>query len=301
MIKTGYFEGAGGTNLYYEEVGEGPPIIFVHEFAGDMRIWAPQISHFSRNYKVVTFNARGYTPSDVPTDPSLYGLNIAVDDIVKLIKHLSLDKAHIVGFSMGSFAALFLGLRHPELAKSVTPVCCGYGAEKQWDAIHKHNFLELANLLTDMKQVHDASYRYANGATRQQYKQKDPKGWIEFADRFTNLSAIGRAMTLRYVLATRPSLYDFSDGFSKMEVPTLIITGDEDEQTIQPGIFLKKQIKSAGLCILPRCGHTVHLEEQELFNRILSDFISSIEIGSWKARSKATFATQHYLEPPEKL
>jgi len=300
LVRSGHFTGEGGVRLYYEDVGEGTPLVFAHEFAGDMRIWHPQVSHFSRRFRVVTFNARGYPPSDVPTDPALYGLDVAVRDIAALIRHLDLGPAHVVGFSMGSFAALFTGLRYPELTRSVTPVCCGYGAEKRWDAIHKKNFLELADLLDDDRAADQASDRYASSATRRQYRQKDPKGWAEFAGQFRALSRQGRAMTLRHVLATRPSLYDFADEFGKMEVPVLLITGDEDEQTLQPGFFLKQHIRSAGLCVLPRSGHTVHLEESALFNAILGDFLASVETGAWKPRDPASFATAHYLEPTDR-
>lgn len=123
--RTGYFEGTGGVKLYYEDTGEGAPIVFVHEFAGDYRSWEPQIRYFSHRFRVITYNARGYPPSDVPTDPELYSQDIAVDDITALLRHLAIDKAHIVGFSMGSFAALFFGLRYPGMARSVVPVCRG--------------------------------------------------------------------------------------------------------------------------------------------------------------------------------
>ena len=58
-----------GVNLFYEETGQGTPVIFVHEFAGDFRSWEPQVRHFSRRYRCITFNARGFPPSDVPDDP----------------------------------------------------------------------------------------------------------------------------------------------------------------------------------------------------------------------------------------
>src|SRR5690606_7452203 len=164
------FQGDGGVQRYYEDVGEGPPIVFVHEFAGDMRIWAPQVNHFSRHFRVITFNARGYPPSDVPDDPALYRQQIAINDIAALIGHLTLDSAHVVGFSMGSFAALFLGLQRPELTRSVTPVCCGYGAEKHWEAIHRKNFLAFVDLLRDDNAADEASLRYANAPTRTQLK-----------------------------------------------------------------------------------------------------------------------------------
>ncbi|TCT09649.1 alpha/beta fold hydrolase [Paralcaligenes ureilyticus] len=295
-IRSGFFTSNGGVKLYYQDVGSGVPIVFVHEFAGDYRSWEPQVRYFSHRFRVITFNARGYPPSDVPTDSASYSLDLAVDDIAQLLHHLEISDAHIVGFSMGSFSSLFFGMRHPELARSVTPVCCGYGAEKGWDEIHKRNFFEFADLLEDPATASTASDQYATGSTRVQFRLKDPRGWSEFAAQFRMLSCVGRAMTLRYVVAARPSVLDFAESFRKMTVPVLLITGDEDEQTLMPGVFMKKHIPTAGFCVLPRIGHTLNLEEPALFNAMLYDFISSIELGTWQPRDPRTFATTQYLE-----
>lgn len=106
-------------------------------------------------------------------------------------------------------------------------------------------------------------------------------------------------MSLRHVVAARPSLYQFEDDMKKMAVPVLIITGDEDEQTLLPGVFMKNTIPTAGLCVLPRIGHTLNLEQPDLFNQMLYDFITAVELGKWKARDPRTFATTHYLSPEE--
>ena len=66
------FVDSGGVRLAYEETGRGYPVIFVHEFAGDLESWEPQLAHFARRYRCVAFNARGYPPSDVPSDPDAY-------------------------------------------------------------------------------------------------------------------------------------------------------------------------------------------------------------------------------------
>ena len=294
-VRTGYFAGAGGTKLYYEDVGTGPPIVFCHEFAGDHRSWEPQVRYFSHRFRVVTYNARGYPPSEVPEDPASYSMDIAVDDVAALIRHLERPRAHVVGFSMGSFTSLFFGMRYPELARSVAPVCCGYGAERGWDEIHKKNFFEFARLLEDPATADAASDRYCTGATRVQFMLKDPRGWKEFADQFRALSRKGRAMTLRHIVAARPSVLDFEEEYHKMRVPVLLITGDEDEQTLMPGVFMKKHIPTAGFCVLPRIGHTLNLEEPGLFNQMLYDFISSIELGTWKPRDPRSMATKEYL------
>lgn len=295
--RTGYFQGSGGVRLYYEDTGEGAPIVFCHEFAGDCRSWEPQVRYFSHRFRVITYNARGYPPSDVPEDPSLYSQDIAVADVVALLDHLGIDKAHVAGFSMGSFTALFFGMRHPDRARSATPVCCGYGAEKGWDEIHRRNFLGFADALLDPAESDAASHRYATGATRVQFMLKDPRGWQEFAEQFRSLSRLGRAMSLRHVVAARPSVLDFAEEFRRMTVPVLLITGDEDEQTLMPGVFMKKHIPTAGFCVLPRIGHTLNLEEPALFNQMLYDFFTSIELGTWRPRDPRSMATTHYLAP----
>ena len=117
-----------GTKLYYEEAGIGTPVVFVHEFAGDYRTWEPQLRDFSRSHRCVTFSARGYPPSEVPTDPARYGQDIARGDVIGVMDALGIKKAHVVGHSMGAYTALHVGIRHPERCISVTAAGCGWGS-----------------------------------------------------------------------------------------------------------------------------------------------------------------------------
>src|SRR5580704_4243592 len=89
-----------GIRLYYEETGSGGPIVFVHEFAGDLRSYEPQVRYFSRRYRCIAYNARGYPPSDVPEDVESYSQERARDDIRCVLDALKIEKAHIVGVSM---------------------------------------------------------------------------------------------------------------------------------------------------------------------------------------------------------
>src|SRR5690349_7402014 len=118
-----------GIKLYYEETGSGIPIVFVHEFAGDYRAFEPQVRYFSRAYRCITYNARGYPPSDVPQDGERYSQDRARDDIRAVMDALGIDKAHVVGLSMGGFATLHFGFTYPERARSLVVAGCGYGAE----------------------------------------------------------------------------------------------------------------------------------------------------------------------------
>ena len=101
-----------GVRLYYEETGSGIPVIFVHEYAGDHRSWEPQMRHFGQRYRAITFDARGYPPSDVPEEVGALFAARAADDIGAVLDHLGIDQAHVVGLSMGGFATLHFGFRH---------------------------------------------------------------------------------------------------------------------------------------------------------------------------------------------
>ena len=114
-----------GVHLYYEVSGSGYPLLFAHEFAGDSRSWEPQVRHFARRYQVITYNARGYPPSDVPEDVNAYSQAQAARDIVGLLQHLNIPQAHLVGLSMGGYAVLHVGLSHPSVARSLVVAGCG--------------------------------------------------------------------------------------------------------------------------------------------------------------------------------
>jgi len=272
-----------GIRLYYEEAGKGPPIVFVHEFGGDHRSWESQMRHFARRCRCIAFGARGYPPSDVPEDVDMYSQDLAVADILAVMDHLSLEKAHVVGMSMGGFAALHLGLQNPERALSLVVAGTGYGAEKKYEEYFRNISLEVARRFEEQGSREFAKV-YAEGASRVQFQAKNPRGWREFADILAEHSEIGAANTMRGVQARRPSLYDLEAGLSRMAVPTLIINGDEDDHCLQPGLFLKRVIPACGLLVLPKTGHTSNLEDPDVFNRAVAEFHGLVEAGGWGAR-----------------
>src|SRR2546430_11763624 len=115
-------------NNYYEESGQGRPLVFVHECAGDHRSWHLQMRFFSRRYRAIAFNARGYPPSDVPDDVKSYSQERAAEDIRGVLDGLKIPKAHVCGLSMGGYATLHFGLRYPERARSLVVAGAGYGS-----------------------------------------------------------------------------------------------------------------------------------------------------------------------------
>jgi len=278
-----YLTASDGVKLFYEDTGEGLPVIFVHEFAGDWRSWEPQIRYFSRRYRCIPFNARGYPPSDVPDDPEMYSQDFARDDILAVLDRLDIEKAHIIGLSMGGFATLHFGLNYPQRAHSLVVAGAGYGAGEEAKARFEKETSEAADRI-ESETMAEFGKAYAVGPTRVQFQNKDPRGWKEFETQFCEHSSRGSANTMRGVQRRRPSLYDLEDKMRELEVPTLIINGDEDEPCLDVGLFMKRTIRSSALILLPQTGHACNLEEPTLFNQACSDFFHQVESGRWRFR-----------------
>jgi pimeloyl-ACP methyl ester carboxylesterase len=279
-----------GIRLYCEETGTGTPVIFVHEFAGDFRSWEPQLRHFGRRYRCVSFNARGYPPSDVPESPTAYSQTLAADDIKIVLDHFAIDRGHIVGLSMGSFAALHFGFRHPHRALSLCLAGCGYGAEPEQRARFRAEAEAIAGLIQSAKMPAFAE-QYAYGPTRVQFENKDPRGFAEFKRMLTEHSALGSANTQLGVQRERPSLFDLVEDMKRLTVPTLVLAGDEDWPCLLPGILMKKSIPSAALSVMANCGHTINLEAPDEFNRILGEFMAQVDSGRWPMRDPRSTGT----------
>ena len=278
-----YATASDGVSLYFEETGSGTPVIFIHEYAGDHRSWEPQIRYFSRRYRCITYNARGYPPSDVPESPDAYGQDHARADVLAVLDHVGIEKAHIVGLSMGGFAALHFGFHHGERALSLVVAGCGYGAEPE----KREQFKVEANKTADgIERDTMAVYGkiYGTGPARVQYQNKDPRGFGEFMEQLCGHSTLGSANTMRGVQASRPSLYDLQNEMKKLKVPTLIVNGDEDDPCLVPGIMMKSFIPSSAQVVLPRTGHATNLEEPALFNMFVDDFFHQVEAGRWVPR-----------------
>jgi pimeloyl-ACP methyl ester carboxylesterase len=269
--------------LYYEEVGSGIPIVFVHEFAGDSRSYEMQMRYFGQRYRCIAFNARGYPPSDVPERGEAYSQERARDDIRAVLDALKIDKAHIVGLSMGGFAALHFGFTYPDRTRSLVIAGCGYGAAPDKRAQFAAE-AEAAAKSFEQSGMAKAAEAYALGPTRVQFQNKDPRGWREFADQLAEHSTEGSARTMRGVQARRPSLFELVDKMKTISAPTLIMTGDEDWPCLEPGLLMKRTIPTAALVVMPNAGHTINLEDPTAFNQHIAEFFHTVDAGAWRNR-----------------
>jgi pimeloyl-ACP methyl ester carboxylesterase len=273
-----------GTRLYYEEAGEGTPVVFVHEYAGDWRSWEAQMRHFARLHRCVTYSQRGYPPSDVPKEAARYGQDIARDDVLALMDALKIDKAHVVGHSMGAYTALHVGIKAPQRCISVVAAGCGWGSTpdvKQREAM-KALAAETGKMFAE-EGIKAAAEKYADAPMRHAQKHKDPRGHAEFSRMLAEHSAEGHAQTMFNLQLKRPTLYDMEDQLKRFAVPLLVIVGDEDGPCIDGSVFLKRTAPTAGLLVIPRSGHNVPSEEPAMFNAALAELFASAEAGRWLA------------------
>ncbi len=269
-----------GVDLYYEDTGEGFPLVWSHEFGGDWRSWEPQVRHFARRYRVVTYNHRGYPPSSVPKEPEAYTQEQLVADLHRLLRHLGIRQAHVGGCSMGANVALNFGLTYPELVKSLVIVGCGSGT------VNRESFLETQRAMAgalEREGIEALVRNFETLPTRRAFREKDPRGWAEFVAYVREHDAQACAHLIRGVIVKRKTIFELEATLQALRTPTLVITGDQDAPCVEPALFMRQHISNAGLVVVPMTGHTVNIEEPGLFNLQVGEFLTAVENGRWGA------------------
>ena len=286
-----------GVRLYYEETGTGDPLLFLHEFGGHYMSWEPQVRYFSRRYRCITYAARGWPPSDVPDDVASYSQARAADDCADVMKALGLDKAHLVGLSMGATAALEFAIRHPGKATALVIAAGGGGGATDPEA--KARFKEECEGFArriEQEGMPAMAELYCTSSSRNTYRYKDPRGWAEFKQQFADGSAKGHAMTMRGVQGGRVPFFDRTEELNRISEPVLMVIGDEDESTHGLAVHVKQHVPRSGVLELPKCGHTMNLEEPAAFNTAVQDFLHAVENDRWPAREEKSYT----LIPPSR-
>ena len=285
-----------GVRLYYEETGTGTPLVFVHEFANDLRGWEAQIRRFSRSYRCIAFNARGYQPSDVPTVDEAYSQERAAADVGAVLEGLGIEAAFLVGMSMGAAAALHYTLDRPDRVRGLVFASGGSGS----DAASRARFVADAERAAESfleEGMGPFVEVMAHGPARVQLLTKNPRAWEEFVRTLGDHSPVGAALTMRNYQARRPSWFEFENRLRSLDVPLLVVAGDEDDPVIETSLFLKRTVPTSGLVILPKTGHAVNLEEPEEFDRVVGSFLSTVERGQWYPRDPLARADRSAMVP----
>ncbi|BAM92533.1 putative alpha/beta-hydrolases superfamily [Bradyrhizobium oligotrophicum S58] len=278
-----YATAKDGVRLYFEEVGDGTPLIFLHEFAADHTNWEPQLRYLARRHRCIAYAARGYTPSDVPAAADLYTYVHFYTDALAVLDHLGIDSAHFVGLSMGSYSSLQVALNAPDRIRSMVLAGVGSGSSLAQLEAFRTQCRATAEQFETLGSAETAKVtREAPG--RIPFLVKDPRGHADFYAALACHDARGSANTMRGFQGARPSIYTMTEAIRRVTTPALIICGDEDDACIEPSLFLKQHLSASGLTFFPKSGHVLNLEEPALFNEAVERFIALVEAGRWGAR-----------------
>lgn len=267
-----------GVELYYEAVGDGVPLVWNHEFAGDCQSLSFQVRHFARRYRVITYNYRGWPPSGVPDDVGAYSTDTFVEDLAGLLRQLGISRAHIAGLSMGGNIALTFAARYPEAVSSLTVVGSGSGT------LNHDGFVAECERLAQVFETAGAAVageQIAERPGRRIYGEKDPHGYREFVERLRAHAARGAAAAIRGVLIPRKTIFEMEQELRGIGAPTLVVVGDRDEGAVEPSFFMRRMIPHAGLVVLPFTGHIPNLEEPAVFNFHVGEFLAAVSEGRW--------------------
>jgi proline iminopeptidase len=275
--------------LHFEEAGSGTPILFLHEFAADHTNWEPQMRYFARGHRVIAYSARGYTPSDVPPSADAYTYKHFHTDALAVLDHLGIAKAHFVGLSMGSYSSLHVALNAPARMLSMTLAGVGSGSSLENLDSFRQQCRETAKQFEALGSAEVAKVtREAPG--RIPFLVKDPRGHADFYAALARHDSKGSANTMRSFQGGRPSIYTMAEAINRVATPALIICGDEDDNCVEPSLFLKKHLPASGLTFFPKSGHVLNLEEPALFNEMVQRFIALAEAGRWGPRDPRSMA-----------
>ena len=268
-IKRGYVEVDSG-QLYYEELGKGEPLIFVHGHSFDHSEWRPQLQVFAKKYRVITYDVRGYGQSSMPSEFS----NIMhADDLATLMNALKIDKAHVVGLSMGGFIGLDFLVMHQDRLLSVTLASGDVWNGSPGPAV-PWNAETIAKRRTEIQEL------YKQGVFR--FKQqwfnaltaREGKIIPQLRQPIWNMIYKWDAwqpthIEPRFLLGT--SVVDKLKQ-TKVTVPVLVLTGEADTHHKNKVMEL---VPSAKQMIVPNAGHVSNLENPEGFNKVLLNFLKS--------------------------
>ena len=202
-----------GIKLHVEEAGEGTPILFIHEFGGNHASWEPQLRFFSRRHRCITYAARGYPPSDVPDKRRLPIRKRSPRRMPSPCSTpLGIDKAHIVGLSMGGFATVHFGLRFPERALSLTVAGAGYGCEKEFEDVFSQRLARSCRQFREAGREGILEDLCARARAACSSRTRIRAAGRSSPTASPPIPIVGAAKTMRGVQARRPSFYDLEDG-----------------------------------------------------------------------------------------
>jgi pimeloyl-ACP methyl ester carboxylesterase len=245
-----------GIEIDYEVTGTGPVVLLGHGYGSTHHMWDDQHRALADRWRVVSWDMRGHGETDSPSDPKQYSAALIVADMRALLQHLGVERAIIGGLSLGGYVSLAFALAHPEMTQALVICDSGPGyrnaeARAQWNQRAQERAASLESkgldaLTRRSKETQQAVHR----------------------------SAQGLAHAARGMLSQEGS--QVIDGLASIRVPTLVIVGDQDQPFVAPSEYMAKKIAGARLAVIPGAGHSSNLDQPEIFNRVLREFLTTL-------------------------
>jgi pimeloyl-ACP methyl ester carboxylesterase len=247
-----------GIAIEYQDGGQGSPVLLGHGYSATGRMWDGQRAALGDRYRIVSWDMRGHGQTESPSDPAQYSAALTVADMRALLHHCGIERAVVGGLSLGGYVSLAFYLAHPEMVRALVICDSGPGyrnaeARAAWNARAHERAAELEAKGLDALAGRSREMREAMGH---------------------HASAQGLAHAARGMLAQEGSAV--IDGLATIEVPTLIIVGDQDQPFLAPCEYMAKKIPGARLEVIPGAGHSSNLDQPAIFNRVLLSFLQSL-------------------------
>jgi 3-oxoadipate enol-lactonase len=257
-----------GTEIHYQESGDGFPLLLIHGFAGNLRIWMLQTPLLTRGFRVLSIDQRGHGHSEKPTRPEDYSLDLMAEDARGLLQHLGIDECCLIGHSMGGMVAQHLTLAHPERVRALVLVNT---AAKVTGAMRTEDRVRLVEIARDqgMEAAFDEQLRISPLADQ---IRAQPHLLALWRQQFLLTSREAYIYCARAMATGAPLL----DRLHAIQVPTLIVCGENDGPMVEASRRIHERIAGSELAIIRAAGHTPQVENAPEFNRVLSEFLARV-------------------------
>jgi 3-oxoadipate enol-lactonase len=258
-------ETLNGARVHYERSGTGFPVLFIHAGIADSRMWEPQAAAFAKSFDMVRPDLRGFGDTALP--PAPYS---GIADLAALLDHLQIDRAHVVGCSMGGTLAIDLALEHPERVERLVLIAAGVSGSNLGAAdAALFTEIEEADKAGDMDAVNRAEVRlWVDGPHRRE-------GSAPAAVRELVLDMNGRSLHTDWSSAdSQPIARPAITRLGEISARTLVIVGDEDlPHCLANADLITSRIAGSRKVIIKDAAHLPSLERPVEFNRVLHDFL----------------------------
>ena len=254
-----YFD-SGNVRIYFETAGKGVPLVLLHGFSLDRRMWNRQADYFARDYTIIMPDARGHGLSGTP--PTDYAREDRTRDIENLIDHLELGRFHLLGFSMGGGDALAYAIDHPERLLSLTlvgTVAAGWKPPKRF-----RDFSDSAR----EKGIEETRRKYMESILSYYEKRQS-----HLKDEMSRMMLDFSGMPWLDPMKGKYKKRDDINLCRNVSVPTLLIVGQHDIFFRPLAEQLHKLIGNSRLEVIKNAGHMVNMEKGEDFNSIVGTFL----------------------------